>query len=159
MGAVGCGMIAGALGAVAMTVTQRAEMALSGRQPSTVPGQVGVHLIPGKDPNDDADVRQLNAGVHWGHGITMGAVRGLLGAAGLTGPAASTAHFALLWVSDAVLYQSLGIADVPWRWTGQQLATDLAHKGVYATVTGAAYDALTAKTTADIHLVAGRLLL
>jgi hypothetical protein len=140
-------MIAGALGAVAMTVTQRAEMALSERQPSTVPGQVGAHLIPGKDPNDRGDVQQLNAGVHWGHGITMGAVRGLLGAAGLTGAAGSAAHFALVWVSDVVLYKSLGIADVPWRWTGRELATDLAHKGVYAAVTGAAYDALTAKTT------------
>ncbi len=147
VGAVGRGMIAGALGTVAMTVTQRAEMAMTERKPSTVPGQVGAHLIPGKDPDDDADVRQLNAGVHWGHGIMMGAVRGLLDAAGLRGPAASGAHFALLWVSDAVLYRSLGIADVPWRWTGREIATDVAHKGVYAAVTGAVYDALTAKTT------------
>jgi hypothetical protein len=80
-------------------------------------------------------------------GPRMGAVRGLLAAGGLSGPGASAAHFALLWTSDVVLYTSLGIADVPWRWTGRELATDLAHKGVYAAVTGAAYDALTAKTT------------
>ena len=147
VGAAGRGMIAGALGAVAMTVTQRAEMAVSKREPSTVPGQVGAHLVPGKDPDDDTDVQRLNAAVHWGHGITMGAVRGLLDVAGLRGPTASAAHFALLWVSDAVLYRSLGIADVPWRWTGREIATDVAHKGVYAAVTGAAYEALTVKTT------------
>ncbi len=147
VGAVGRGMIAGAIGTVAMTMTQRAEMALSEREPSTVPGQVGAHLIPGKDPDVAADVQQLNASVHWGHGLSMGAVRGLLAAGGLSGPAASAAHFALLWASDVVLYKSLGIADVPWRWTGQEIATDLAHKGVYAAVTGAAYDALTARTT------------
>ncbi|HLL69302.1 MAG TPA: hypothetical protein VK453_26845 [Micromonosporaceae bacterium] len=147
VGAVGRGMIAGAVGTVAMTVTQRAEMALTDRKPSTVPGQVGAHLIPGRDPDNDADVQQLNAGVHWGHGISMGAVRGLLRAAGLSGPAASAAHFALLWVSDVVLYKSLGIAEAPWRWTGREITTDLAHKGVYAAVTGAAYDALTAKAT------------
>lgn len=147
VGAVGRGMVAGALGTVAMTVTQRVEMVVSGREPSTVPGQVGAHLIPGKDPDDDTDVQQLNAGVHWGHGIAMGAVRGLLGAAGVTGPAASAVHFGLLWVSDAVLYKWLGIAEVPWRWTGREIVTDVTHKGVYAAVTGAAYDALTARGT------------
>jgi hypothetical protein len=72
----------------------------------------------------------------------MGAVRGLLDVAGLHGPAASAAHFALLWGGDAALYRALGIADVPWRWEANELASDMLHKGVYAAVTGAVYDAL-----------------
>ncbi len=38
----------------------------------------------------------------------------------------------------------LGIAEAPWEWSADELATDLLHKGVYAVVTGAVYDALSA---------------
>ena len=72
----------------------------------------------------------------------MGALRGALDLAGLRGPQASLAHFALLWGGDAALYRALGIAEMPWRWTSDELATDLLHKGVYAAVTGAVYDTL-----------------
>ena len=140
--AAALGMVAGAVGAVAMTVTQRLEMSLSGRAPSTVPGQVGAHLLPGADPASSADVARLNAPVHWGHGVAMGALRGVLDVAGIQGPAASAAHFALVWGGDAALYRTLGIADVPWRWSADELGSDLLHKGVYAAVTGAVYDAI-----------------
>ncbi len=136
------GMVAGAAGAVAMTISQRVEMSLSGRAPSTVPGQVGAHLVPGADPAVPGDVARLDGPVHWGHGIAMGALRGILDVAGLHGPAATAAHFALVWGGDAALYRTLGIADVPWRWGSGELGADLLHKGVYAVVTGAVYDAV-----------------
>jgi hypothetical protein len=137
------GMLAGVAGTMAMTVSERLEMALSGRQPSTVPGQVGAHLLPAKDPTSATDVERLNSSVHWAHGISMGALRGALDQAGLRGAKASAAHFALLWGGDAALYRGLGIAGVPWQWDGDELATDLLHKAVYAVVTGAVYDAMT----------------
>ena len=136
------GMVAGAVGTVAMTLSERVEMSLSGRAPSTVPGQVGAHLLPGADPANPSDVARLGGPVHWGHGVAMGALRGVLDVAGLEGPAASAAHFALVWGGDAALYRTLGIADAPWRWSADELGADLLHKGVYAAVTGAVYDAL-----------------
>ena len=136
------GMVAGAVGTVAMTLSERVEMSLSGRAPSTVPGQVGAHLLPGADPTNPSDVARLSGPVHWGHGVAMGALRGVLDVAGLEGPAASAAHFALVWGGDAALYRTLGIADVPWRWSADELGADLLHKGVYAAVTGAVYEAL-----------------
>ena len=139
------GMLAGAVGTVAMTLTQRVEMSISGRAPSTVPGQVGAHLVPGTDPGSLSDVARLGGPVHWGHGIAMGALHGVLDEAGLHGPAASAAHFALVWGGDAALYRTLGIADVPWRWSAAELGDDLGHKAVYAAVTGLTYDALTAR--------------
>ncbi len=142
LGALGRGLVAGAVGTVAMTVSERLEMAASGRAASQVPGQVGAHLVPGKDPDSASNVAQLNTAVHWAHGVTMGAVRGALDVAGLRGPQATLAHFALLWTGDAALYSALGIAEAPWRWTPDELATDMLHKGVYAGVTGAVYDAL-----------------
>ena len=84
----------------------------------------------------------MNSPVHWAHGIAMGALRGALDQGGLRGPEASLVHFALLWGGDAALYRALGIADVPWRWDADELASDLLHKGVYAAVTGGVYDAM-----------------
>ena len=139
------GMVSGAVGTAAMTASELLEMSVSGRAASTVPGQVGAHLLPGRDPDSAADAEALNTAVHWAHGIAMGALRGVLDTAGLRGPAASAAHFALLWGGDAALYRTLGIADVPWRWTAAELGADLGHKAVYAAVTGLAYDELTAR--------------
>jgi hypothetical protein len=143
--AVGRGLIAGAVGTAVMTVVQQADVAVSERAPSTVPGQVGAHLLPGRDVRSTDDVHRLNLVVHWAHGLTMGAVRGLLASGGLRGATGTGTHFALLWFGDALLYKSLGIADMPWRWSGRELVTDLAHKGIYTAVTGATYDALAAR--------------
>lgn len=144
---LGRGMLAGLIGTIAMTASERLEMALSGRQASQVPGRVGAHLLPGKDPTSSSEVGRLNGPVHWVHGISMGALRAALDAAGLRGLQASAAHFALLWGGDAALYRALGITDLPWRWDADELAVDVLHKGVYAAVTGAVYDALSSRNT------------
>lgn len=141
------GVTAGAVGTAAMTLSQKLEMALTGRDGSQVPGQVGAHLTPGKEPLKEAHVEQLGGPVHWAHGISMGALRGVLDVAGLRGSAATVAHFALVWCGDAALYRALGIAESPWRWEVDELATDLLHKGVYALTTGAVYDALAGPET------------
>lgn len=41
LGAVGRGLIAGAVGTIVMTLSERLEMAVSGRDASQVPGKVG----------------------------------------------------------------------------------------------------------------------
>jgi hypothetical protein len=141
---LGRGMVAGAVGTLAMTASQRLEMMATGRPGSQVPGKVGAHLAPAKDPDSQPDVAQLNTAVHWAHGITMGALRGALDVAGIHGTPASLTHFALVWGGDAALYQTLGIAKAPWKWTLGELTTDMAHKGLYAAATGATYEALNA---------------
>lgn len=135
------GAIAGLVGTAVMTLSETVEAKLTGRPASMVPGQVGAELLGG-DKDDTARVRSLNPWVHWGHGMAMGAVRGLIGQR-VDNPAAATAiHFAALWVGDGALYSGLGVAPPPWEWSPQELATDLGHKGLYAAVTGATYEAL-----------------
>lgn len=87
-------------------------------------------------------MQRLSPQVHWAHGILGGALRGVLDRAGVSGPAAGVAHFAALWGGDASLYAALGLAPAPWEWDQDELVTDVSHKGVYAAVTGAVYDAL-----------------
>ena len=133
------GLLAGLVGTAAMTISETLEMKLTRRQPSTVPGQVGVALL-GLSPRTEGEMESLSGRVHWGHGVAMGAARGLIALTGLGGLAATAAHFAVVWGGDAALYAALGIAPPPWRWRSQELATDLFHKGVYAAATGAAYE-------------------
>lgn len=109
------GMVAGFVGTIAMSVSELLEMSVTGREGSTVPGQVGAHLLPGQDPNSIIAVERLNPPVYWAHRIIMGSLRGALDQAGVHGLPASAAHFALLWGGDAALYRALGVADVPWR--------------------------------------------
>lgn len=136
------GLVAGGIGTIALTLAEKAEMAVTGREASTVPGQVGVKLA-GIDPQDRPElVQRLNPVVHWSHGIALGGVRGLLDAAGL-GPGAATAAFVpLVWGGDAALYYALGIAPAPWEWERSELLTDVFGKTVLAVSTSLAYEAL-----------------
>lgn len=137
--AIGLGLAAGAIGTVALTIAETIELKLTGREGSTVPGQVGTKLS-GRDPETaPARVKQLNPIVHWAHGIGLGAVRGLLDVAGLGPLAATLAFYPIVFGGDAALYKVLGIAPAPWRWSRAELATDLFGKGVLAFATSGAY--------------------
>ena len=124
---------------MALTLAEHAEMKLTGREPSSVPGQVGAKLV-GRDPDaDPALTKRLSPLVHWTHGIALGGARGLLDAAGLSPRAATLAFYPLVWGGDALLYRALGIAPAPWRWSRDELLTDLFGKGVLAFATSGAY--------------------
>ena len=135
------GALAGLIGTAVMTAAQMAEMRLTGREPSLVPGHVASKLLR-LQPKDDDALARISIGMHWAHGITMGTVRALLAKTGLRGPGAAGAHFALMWSGDVMLYKTLAIAPWPWRWTAAELAPDVLHKGIYAATTSAAYDRL-----------------
>ncbi len=135
------GALAGLIGTAAMTAAQTAEMRVTGRAPSTVPGRVASKLLRLK-PQDDAALARISIRMHWAHGMAQGTVRALIGRLGLQGPTAAGAHFALMWSSDAMLYKALGIAPWPWEWSAGELAPDVLHKALYAVATGTAYDRL-----------------
>jgi len=142
LGAIGLGLLAGTVGTVALTLAEKIEIRISGREPSTVPGQVGAKLT-GRDMEADPQVAErLNPVVHWVHGISMGAVRGLLGLAGLSFLPATGVFFLVVWGGDVLLYRALGIAKLPWSWSGPELAADLWGKSVYVVATSAAFVAL-----------------
>jgi hypothetical protein len=135
------GALAGLIGTAAMTAAQAAEMRVTGRPPSMVPGRVASKLLRLKPEGDEA-LSRISLRMHWAHGVTQGTARALVGRLGLEGPAAAAAHFTLMWGGDAMLYKVLGISPWPWRWSLEELAPDVLHKGFYAVVTSAAYDRL-----------------
>ncbi len=137
--AVGLGLAAGAIGTIALTAAEKAEMRLTGRQASMVPGQVAVKLT-GRDPDRNPEtVKRLSPIMHWTHGIALGAVRGLLDVAGLSAVAATVVFVPLVWGGDALLYRALGLTPAPWNWERRALLTDLYGKAVLALATSGAY--------------------
>ena len=135
------GALAGLVGVTAMTAAQTVEMRITGRRPSMVPGHVASKLL-GLKPKDDEALARISIRMHWAHGITQGLVRTAIGRLGLHGPAAAGAHFALMWPGDAMLYKALGISPWPWKWSLEELAPDVLHKGLYVVATSVAYDRL-----------------
>ena len=106
------GMVAGAVGTIAMTVSELLEMSLAGREGSQVPGQVGAHLLPSRDPQSTSDVATLYNPGSLGarqHGRCPGSPRHRR-------PPRSRRQrspFRAPLGGDAALYRALGIADVP----------------------------------------------
>ena len=141
--AVGRGLLAGAAGTAAMTVSSTIEAKLRGRVGSSAPADAAGKIL-GIQPRDPAGKARFSNVVHWGYGTSWGAVRGLIAESGLTGAAATSAHFAAIWPSALVMLPSLDVAPPPWKMGATELAIDAWHHLVYVTATGAAYAALEA---------------
>ncbi|GAA3123091.1 hypothetical protein GCM10010466_12510 [Planomonospora alba] len=135
------GMLAGAAGAAAMTLAEKLEQRLTGRPSSYVPARTlerltGLPESPGRQPDS------LNLVMHLGQGCLLGALRGVMAAAGLRGPWASGMFFVVRLTNDQVLENATGVGAPPWTWPRGELLVDLLHKAVYAFATGAVADRL-----------------
>jgi hypothetical protein len=139
--AVGKGLFAGAAGTAAMTVSSTLEMKLRGRPASSTPA-LAAQKVLGVQPVDEAAEARFSNLVHWGYGTAWGGVRGLIAAAGLTGPAATVAHLAAVWGSEQVMLPALDVVPPLTEWGAQEVAIDAFHHLVYAAATGAAYSLL-----------------
>jgi hypothetical protein len=84
--AVGKGLFAGLAGTAVMTVSSTLEANLSGRGASSTLADALSAALRVR-PYGEAGQQRLNIVAHWGYGTSWGAVRGLLGAMGASGPA------------------------------------------------------------------------
>lgn len=137
--AVGRGLLAGLAGTAAMTVSSTAEARLRGREGSSSPADAAGTVL-GVEPRDPSGGRRFAAAAHWGYGTVWGGARGLIGAAGLHGPAAAAVHLAAVWGSAQVVLPATGTAPPAWRWNAAEVGIDLLHHLVYTAATHAAYE-------------------
>jgi hypothetical protein len=141
--AVGAGLVAGAAGTAAMTLSSTLEMRWRGREPSAVPARAAAKVL-GVQPTGEAERQRFATIVHWGYGTGWGAMRGVIGAAGCRGPRAAALFFATVWASELVTLPLLAIGVPPvWRWSPAEIGIDAVHHLVYATVTSVVYERLT----------------
>jgi hypothetical protein len=136
------GMASGVAGTAVMTLAEQVEQRLTRRPDSFVPSRTLQRLLGRARPRDDW---ALNHAMHWGTGISVGALRGIMAAAGLRGPWASAMFCVVRLTTDQTLENATGVGSPPWTWPRDELVVDVGHKAVYAFATGAVADALTGR--------------
>jgi hypothetical protein len=135
------GLLAGAAGVAAMTLAEKAEQSFTGRPNSFVPAHTLERLL-GLPARPDRERLGLNWAMHWGQGIALGAVRAWMAKRGLGGPFGSFLFLNLRLLNDQSLENATGVGAPPWTWPRDEQAVDIAHKAVYAFVTGIVADRL-----------------
>jgi hypothetical protein len=135
------GLMAGLAGVAAMTAAEKLEQALTRRPNSYVPAHTLERLL-GLPSKPDEERLWLNWGMHWGQGVLLGAVRGLMAERGLRGPVGSFLFLNLRLLNDQTLENATGVGAPPWTWPLDEQAIDLLHKAVYAFATGIVADQL-----------------
>ena len=141
--AVVCGLLAGFFGVAIMTVAEKIEQLLTGRPSSFVPAHTLERLLRLPCKPDQERV-WLNWAMHWGQGIVLGALRGLMAQRGLRGPMGSFLFMNLRLLNDQTLENATGAGAPPWTWPVDEQAVDLLHKAIYAFATGLVADRLVA---------------
>jgi hypothetical protein len=149
LGKVVDGLLAGAAGGVAMSISTNAEMRLRGRPPSRVPAQAVERLV-GIELGERAE-RVLTSVGHVATSAALGLVRGGLGALTPSSRLSGAAFAAIAYLPDFVLLPALGSAPPPWRWSAADIATSALHHAVYATNTNLAYARLSRRTRSAAH--------
>lgn len=137
------GLVAGLAGVAAMTAAEKLEQAFTRRPNSFVPAHTLERLL-GLPSRPDEERLGMNWTMHWGQGILLGAVRGLMAERGYRGPVGSFLFMNLRLLNDQTLENATGVGAPPWTWPVDEQVIDLSHKAIYAFVTGAAADRLIA---------------
>lgn len=138
------GMLADLAGTVAMTLSEKAEQAITGRPNSYIPAHV-MERILGRETKRDKERRWLNWVAHWGLGTVPAALRGVMAEGGMRGPMADAMFFASRLTTDETMENVTGVGKPPWSWPVKLASIDMLHKAVYAFATGMVADRL-AKT-------------
>jgi hypothetical protein len=144
MTVLGEGLLAGAVGAAAMTLGEKIEQRFTGRPNSHVPGLTLGRLLG--VPDQTAEHSQaLNVVMHWGQAIVLGAWRSAMATGGLRGVGASAAFTGMRLLNDQTLENLTGSGAPPSTWPRKELAVDVLHKAVYGFTTGLVADYLAAR--------------
>jgi len=135
------GLAAGLAGVAAMTLAEKIEQRFTRRPNSYMPARTLERLL-GLEHRPDSERLGLNWAMHWGQGIVLGAVRGLMAERGVRGPVGSFLFMNLRLLNDQTLENATGAGALPWTWPVDEQVLDLTHKAIYGFVTGLVADRL-----------------
>lgn len=135
----GNGLVAGAAGTAAMTVSEKLEQAITGRPSSYIPAH-SVERMLGLKTKPDEQRRWMNWASHWGLGMVGAPLRGIMAESGMRGPLASGMFFVTRLTTDETVENITGVGKPPWSWNKALATIDVLHKAVYAWATGLVAD-------------------
>ncbi len=139
------GALAGVAGTAVMTAFQKfVEMPLSGRLDSYAPADFATK-VTGVESGSAVGRKRLNYATHMGLGLMWGAAYAVAARAGMRGPRAVAAVFAVVYTADVALNTALGLYK-PRTWTRKDWIVDIGDKFVQAAATGAVFDTVLAPT-------------
>ena len=137
--AAGRGALAGLAGVLAMTISEKVEQRFTGRPNSYVPARALLTLA-GRNSTESETPTSANLAMHWATGALVGSLRGVWSATGIRGAEATATHTVVRRAFDQTVENITGVGAPPSTWPASERAVDLAHKGVYALVTGLVAD-------------------
>ena len=140
-GAIGKGLMAGAAGTLAITLSQMIEMKITGRKPSEAPADAAEKILEVK-PETEEDNHQFAQQIHWAYGTSWGVPRGILSLFGLKGLPATAIHFATIYSTALIMPSSLKVAPPLREWSAKEFVIDALHHAVYVVVAGLVFDAM-----------------
>ena len=115
---IGKGLMAGAAGTLAITLSQMIEMSITKRKPSTAPAEAAEKVLDVKPATED-DKQKFSKEVHWAYGTTWGLPRGIMGLLGLKGLPATCLHFATIYTSALFIPTQLEVAPPLKEWSAK----------------------------------------
>ena len=147
IGAVGKGLVAGAIGTGAMTAYQMAVAKARDSGSSTVPAEVGKRVVRGVFQRRVSEERtdQINQAMHWGYGTSWGALYGIAEASVDRSPVRHGLVLgALVWGASLIELPAMKLAPPVWEYPPAELALDVSFHLVYGISVAIAFRALRA---------------
>jgi hypothetical protein len=136
--AIGKGLVAGAMGTAAMTISSTLEAKARHRAPSTAPADAAGKLL-GVQPRNASGEARFATAVHWLYGSSWGILLGLLRSAGVPPVPAAVLHYSAVWGSELVMLPALGVSEPVTQWGTTEIAIDAGHHVVYVAATSIGY--------------------
>lgn len=122
-------LAAGVAATAIMTLGQKAEQSISGRESSNVPAKA-LEKFGGVTFDTEAAETEASTAVHWGYGVALGlAIAPLMRLEPIPRLAAT---FAGIWALGAVLETVVDPDRPPTAWDSVQILTDAGHHLVYS---------------------------
>jgi hypothetical protein len=154
LGALGRGLLAGAIGTGAMTAYQLAVQKVRGDEQkkelrnwgdAPPPARIAQRILRGVFKQDVplSKAAVLEQGMHWVYGISWGGLYGLVQGT-VRAPAAplGLGFGALVWGAGYALLVPARIYKKPWEYPQSELAVDASYHLVYGLAVAEAYEAL-----------------
>ncbi len=140
-GALGKGLMAGAAGTLAITLSQMIEMKITKRKPSDAPADAAEKVLEVKPETED-DKQQFSQQIHWAYGTSWGVPRAILSLMGLKGLPATAIHFATIYSTALIMPAKLKVAPPLKEWSVKKFVIDAMHHAVYVIAAGLVFDAM-----------------